>query len=350
MTIKERQFERKKFISTFIFLSIAAAGILIVLYAWNLPPFHSHIQSTENAMVRGQVTLISPQLSGYVTEVPVQDFQHVKKGDLLVQIDDRIYRQKYDQAKAQLAVKKAELENFMQDRLSAEAGIEQGEAALSIAQAQEIKTTNDYKRNKELVSFGAVSKSVFDSSKALYAQNVGQTRQAKAALEIAKQHLQSIIVKHNALQAEVESANAVLELAQIDCDNTRITAPNDGQLGQVSVRVGAYVSAGTQLMGLVPKDIWINANMKETQMAHIKIGKPATFTVDALDNAEMHGHVERVSPASGSEFSVIPPDNATGNFVKISQRIPVRISIDPGQPLSNELKPGMSVVVHIDTD
>ncbi len=137
MTAKESHFERKKFISSFVFLSVAAAGIFIVLYAWNLPPFHSRIQSTENAMVRGQVTLISPQLSGYVTEVPVQDFQQVKKGDLLVQIDDRIYRQRYDQAKAQLAVKKAELENNTQDRLSAEASIEQGEAVLANAKAQE---------------------------------------------------------------------------------------------------------------------------------------------------------------------------------------------------------------------
>lgn len=350
MTAKESHFERKKFISSFVFLSVAAAGIFIVLYAWNLPPFHSRIQSTENAMVRGQVTLISPQLSGYVTEVPVQDFQQVKKGDLLVQIDDRIYRQRYDQAKAQLAVKKAELENNTQDRLSAEASIEQGEAVLANAKAQEDKATNEYKRNEALVSSGAVSKSVFDTAKALYMQNRSQTKQAKAALAIAKQDLQRIIVKHNALEAEVESGVAILELAQIDLDNTHIAAPNDGQLGQVTVRSGAYVTAGTQLMGLVPDYIWINANMKETQMAHIQVGQIATFTVDALDNTEMRGRVERISPASGSEFSVIPPDNATGNFVKISQRIPVRISIDPAQSLSEKLKPGMSVVVHIETD
>ncbi len=350
MTQKESQSESRKFISGFIFLSIAAVGILIVLYAWRLPPFLSYIQSTENAMVRGQITLISPQLSGYVTSVFVQDFQHVKKGDLLVQIDERIYRQKYDQAKAQLAVREAALENNGQDRLSAEASIRQAEAALSNAQAQMVKTRNDYKRISELVSSGAVSKSAYDSAKASDAQTAAQTLQTEAALEIAKQNLQSIIIKHASLEAEVENAKAALELARIDLDNTHIIAPGDGQLGQVSVRLGAYVTAGTQLTGLVPDHVWVIANMKETQMAKIHIGQPAVFTVDALDHAEMHGHVERISPASGSEFSVIPPDNATGNFVKISQRIPVRISVDPGQPLSGRLKPGMSVVVSIKTE
>jgi multidrug resistance efflux pump len=349
MTQKESQSESRKFISGFIFLSIAAVGILIVLYAWRLPPFLSYIQSTENAMVRGQITLISPQLSRYVTSVFVQDFQHVKKGDLLVQIDERIYRQKYDQAKAQLAVREAALENNGQDRLSAEASIRQAEAALSNAQAQMVKTRNDYKRISELVSSGAVSKSAYDSAKASDAQTAAQTLQTEAALEIAKQNLQSIIIKHASLEAEVENAKAALELARIDLDNTRIIAPGDGQLGQVSVRLGAYVTAGTQLTGLVPHHVWVIANMKETQMANIRIGQPAVFTVDALDHAEMHGHVERIAPASGSEFSVIPPDNATGNFVKISQRIPVRISVDPDQALSERLKPGMSVVVSIET-
>lgn len=246
-------------------------------------------------------------------------------------------------------MREAALENNGQDRLSAEASIRQAEAALSNAQAQMVKTRNDYKRISELVSSGAVSKSAYDSAKASDAQTAAQTLQTEAALEIAKQNLQSIIIKHASLEAEVENAKAALELARIDLDNTRIIAPGDGQLGQVSVRLGAYVTAGTQLTGLVPHHVWVIANMKETQMANIRIGQPAVFTVDALDHAEMHGHVERIAPASGSEFSVIPPDNATGNFVKISQRIPVRISVDPDQALSERLKPGMSVVVSIET-
>jgi multidrug resistance efflux pump len=147
----------------------------------------------------------------------------------------------------------------------------------------------------------------------------------------------------------VAGAQAALRLAEIDLGNTELRAPSDGQLGAVTVRVGAYVSAGSQLTSLVPPQRWVVANLKETQMAHVRPGQPVTFTVDALEHAALRGHVERSSPATGSEFSVIPPDNATGNFVKIAQRIPVRIAIDPGQPLAAQLKPGMSVVVSIDT-
>ena len=145
------------------------------------------------------------------------------------------------------------------------------------------------------------------------------------------------------------TAEAQVRLAEIDLANTRILAPRDGQLGQVTVRQGAFVNAGAQLTALVPSQLWIIANMKETQMADVRLGQPVSFTVDALDNATLRGHVERIAPATGSEFSVITPDNATGNFVKIAQRIPVRISIDANQPLARRLRPGMSVVATIDT-
>lgn len=349
LTPTETRIEIRKFLSTFIFLTISLVGVLVILYAWNLPPFHSDIQSTENALVRGQVTLISPQLSGYVTAVNVQDFQQVKKGDLLVQIDDRIYQQRYDQAKAQLAVQEAALENNTQQHLSAEATIRQNEAGVENAKAQSAKSESDYKRVNSLASSGASSKSTIDSARAARAQSTAQTVQAEASVDIAKQNLQSVIVTHASLEAAVQNAKATLQLAQIDLDNTRIIAPEDGQLGQVAVRVGAYVTAGTQLTGLVPSHVWIIANMKETQMANVRVGQPVTFTVDALNRAALQGRVERISPATGSEFSVIPPDNATGNFVKISQRIPVRISVDDNQALSDGLKPGMSVVVSIDT-
>jgi multidrug resistance efflux pump len=173
--------------------------------------------------------------------------------------------------------------------------------------------------------------------------------QARAALEIARQNLRSVDVNRASLEAAVAGAEAALRLAEVDLSNTRIHAPRDGQLGQVTVRQGAYVNAGAQLTALVPKQLWVIANMKETQMADVRLGQPVRFTVDALDNAQLRGHVERIAPATGSEFAVIAPDNATGNFVKIAQRIPVRISIDPGQPLAARLRPGMSVVATIDT-
>lgn len=340
---------RKIILSALIFGGIALAGVLVVLYAWNLPPFHSTMQSTENALVRGQVTIVSPQLSGYVVEVAVQDFQQVKQGDLIMRIDDRIYVQKVDQAKAQLASAQTALANVASSRGSAEANIRQGEAAVANADAQAARAAADARRVEELAADGSLSARERDATRAARAQSVAGGAQARAALEIARQSLQSVTTGRGALEAAVANAEAALKLAQIDLSNTRVVAPRDGQLGQVTVRQGAYVNAGAQVTAIVPSQLWIIANLKETQMAKIAVGQPAVFSVDALDNAKLRGHVEQISPATGSEFSVLAPDNATGNYVKIAQRIPVRISIDPNQPLAARLRPGMSVVANIDT-
>ncbi|MBC3956543.1 HlyD family secretion protein [Pseudomonas sp. DOAB1067] len=340
---------RKRVISSVLFGAVALAGVLVVLYAWQLPPFTSPIQSTENAQVRGQTTLIGPQLSGYVYEVPVQDFQFVKAGDLLVRLDDRIYRQRLDQALAQLNVQKASLANNLQQRHSAEATIAQREAQLQNTIAQSRKSAADLRRNQALVTDGSVSKSELDVTRAADAQANAAVAEAKATLQIAREDLQTVIVNRGSLQASVANAEAAIQLARIDLDNTRIVAPRDGQLGQIGVRLGAYVNSGAQLMALVPERRWIIANLKETQMADVRLGQSVSFTVDALDNHRMHGRVQRISPATGSEFSLLPADNATGNFVKISQRIPVRIVVDDDQPMLERLRPGMSVVVSIDT-
>ncbi|WP_122271467.1 HlyD family secretion protein [Pseudomonas savastanoi] len=340
---------RKRVVSSVIFAAVALVGVLVVLYAWQLPPFASPIESTENAQVKGHTTLIGPQLSGYVYEVPVQDFQFVKAGDLLVRLDDRIYRQRLDQAIAQLAVQKASLANNLQQRRSAEATIGQRQAELQNSIAQSRKSAADLRRNQALVTDGSVSKSELDVTRAADAQANAAVAEARAVLQIAREDLQTVIVNRGSLEASVANAQAAIELARIDLDNTRIVAPRDGQLGQIGVRLGAYVNSGAQLMALVPEQRWIVANMKETQMAHVRLGQPVSFTVDALDGHEMHGHVQRISPAAGSEFSLLPADNATGNFVKISQRIPVRIVVDADQPMLEHLRPGMSVVVSIDT-
>jgi multidrug resistance efflux pump len=300
-------------------------------------------------MVRGQVTIISPQLSGYVTGVEVQDFQHVRTGQLLMRIDDRIYNQRLEQARAQLATQKAALSNYAQSNRSAQETIVQNEAALANTIAQEHKAAADLRRVEELAADGSLSARERDAARAAHAQALAAVAQARATLEISRQNLRSVGVNRGSLEAAVANAQAAVQLAEIDLSNTRITAPRDGQLGQVTVRVGAYVNAGAQVMALVPAQMWIIANMKETQMANVRLGQPVTFSVDALDDAKLRGRVERISPATGSEFSVITPDNATGNYVKIAQRIPVRISIDPNQALAQRLEPGMSVVVSIDT-
>ncbi|MDH1257317.1 HlyD family secretion protein [Pseudomonas atacamensis] len=340
---------RVRIISSLGFAAIAIVGVLIVLYAWQLPPFSSAVETTENALIRGQVTIIGPQLSGYVFEVPVQDFQYVKAGDLLVRLDDRIYQQRLDQSLAQLAVQKAGLANVVQQRNSAEATIKLRQAVLADSQAQLRKSEADLRRNQELVRDGSVSKREFDVTLAANAQSTASVAQAKANLEIARQDLQTVIVNRGSLEAAVASAEAAVQLARIDLSNTRIVAPRDGQLGQIGVRLGAYVNSGAQLMALVPDQKWVIANMKETQMANVRVGQPVRFTVDALNNRRFTGHVQHISPGTGSEFALLQADNATGNFVKIAQRVPVRINIDPDQQEEERLRPGMSVVVSIDT-
>ncbi|RFP26114.1 HlyD family secretion protein [Duganella sp. BJB488] len=340
---------RAQILSAIAFSFVALVGVLIVLYAWRLPPFSSAIVSTENALVRGQVTLIGTQLPGYVVDVRVQDFQQVKQGDLLVLIDDRIYQQRYEQAQAQLAAQKAALANWEQARRTAEAGVALNQATLANAEAQAAKSVADLSRVNSLAADGSLSVREQDSSKAAKAQTAAAVSQARASLEIAKQQVQTVVVNKLSLEAAVANATAALNAAKVDLDNTRITAPEDGQLGQVTVRKGAYVNTGAQLMGLVPRQLWVIANLKETQMNGVQVGQSATFKVDALDGALLTGQVERISPATGSEFSVLPADNATGNYVKIAQRIPVRIRIDPGQAKARRLAPGMSVVVSIDT-
>ena len=327
---------------------IAIVGVLVILYAWQLWPFTSSAQSTENAYVRGQITFISPQVNGYVTAVNVLDFQPVKQGEVLMTIDDRIYRQRVHQAQAQLEMKKAVLANNIQQRRSAEAVIARNQAALINAKAQAVKSGLDLKRVENLVSDGSLSVRERDASRASNSQTAADVQQAQATLDVSRQDLQTVIVNRAALEADVTNAQATLELAQIDLDNTRIIAPRDGQLGQIAVRQGAYVAAGTRLTSLVPEQLWVIANMKETQMARVKPGLPVTFRVDALDGERFSGEVEYISPAAGSEFSAISPDNATGNFVKIAQRIPVRIKITSDN--AARLRPGMSVELTINTD
>jgi len=335
--------------ATVIAIIIGLIGLVLILYVWQLPPFKRAVEITENAYVRGQVTLIAPQLAGYVAEVPVQDFQEVKAGELLVRLDDRIYLQKLQQARATLASQQAALANSEQQRRSAEARLRSGEAQVEGARvALDIAEAN-WRRIEPLMKKGVVTASDADQTRAAAEQARAAFDQAKASLEVAREDLQSVVVNRQSLEAAVEGAEAAVHLAEIDLANTRITAPQDGRLGEVGARLGQYVAAGTQLVPLVPHRLWVVANFKETQLAEMKVGQPVTMTVDALRHAVLKGHIERFSPATGSEFSVLKPDNATGNFTKVAQRLPVRIAIDPDQPDAEKLAPGMSVVVTVNT-
>nr|WP_250893779.1 HlyD family secretion protein [Croceibacterium selenioxidans] len=334
---------------TIVFLVVLLAGALLALYAWDLPPFHSSVQTTDNAFVRGQTTVISPQVSGYVTKVYVQDFQQVKAGDPLVQIDDRTYRQRVQQAEATLQAQIANLANSEQSQRSSEASVVGQQAAIESARAQLARAQADMSRIGELYAQRWITTRERDQALAAQQQAEAAVRQAEAQRTVAQEQVRSVTVGRGGLEASVANARAALKVAQIDLDNTRILAPQAGQVSEVGVRLGQFVTAGTQLLFVVPEKIWVVANFKEAQTADIQPGQRARVRVDALGGRELQGRVEQIAPAAGSEFSVIRPDNATGNFVKVPQRIPVRIAIDPNQPLARRLRPGMSVEASVDT-
>ncbi|MDM0112326.1 HlyD family secretion protein [Variovorax sp. J22R133] len=349
--------------ATALVLMLALAGVLLVLYAWRLPPFRTAIESTENAYVRGSITVIAPKVDGYVAQVLVQDFAEVKAGQVLVQLDDRNYRQRVAQAQASLAAAQANLDNVAQARRVREAGVSTAEASVATALAQQVnasaqlsRTQADQRRADALVPDGSISQRERDQTEGLLRQaEAARTqagaaiRQARAGHAAAQQDLRAVIVNRRSVEASVETAQAAVQLAEIDLENTRIRAPRDGHVGEVGVKLGQYVTPGTQLMVLVPAQVWVVANFKEAQTSRMREGQPAALRVDALADAKFKGRVERLSPATGSEFSVIRADNATGNFTKIPQRLPVRIAVDMSDTLAARLRPGMSVFASVDT-
>lgn len=349
--------------SNLIVAAATVGGIALVLYAWRLPPFHGDIESTENAYVRGSVTVIAPKIDGYVAEVLVQDFATVDAGQVLVLLDDRNYRQRLAQAQASLAAQQANLANVAQTRRIREASIANTKAQLAAAQAQQInaaaqidRTKADARRTQALVVDGSVSQreneqadGAKSQAEAAQRQVDAQVEQARAAIQVAEQELRAVDVNRQAIEALVEGAKAAVQIAEIDLENTRIRAPRAGSAGEIGVKLGQYVTPGTQLLALVPSQVWVVANFKETQTARMAPGQAAQLQVDGLGNARLKGRVERMAPAMGSEFSVIRADNATGNFTKVSQRMPVRIAVDISDPLASRLRPGMSVIAEVDT-
>jgi multidrug resistance efflux pump len=329
---------------------LIVAALATILYAWQLWPFGGRFEKTDDAYVRGQTTVISPQVSGYVSVVPVKDFQNVRAGEVLVRIEDSIYGARVAQARANVLTQIANLQNSDQAQRSKEASTLVQDAGIASAQAQLARAQSDWSRLEALVKNGWATRAQEDQLRAGLLAARAQVEQANAAREIGTQDVRTVIVGRSGLSANVEAAKAQVRLAEIDLEHTIIRAPLAGQLSEVSVRQGQYVTAGTQLMFLVPKTFWVTANYKEAQTRHMRVGDEASFTVDALGSKRIKGHVENMAPAAGSEFAVLRPDNATGNFVKVAQRIAVRIRIDPGQPLADRLRPGMSVVARIKTD
>jgi membrane fusion protein (multidrug efflux system) len=286
----------------------------------------SHV-STDDAQADGHIIPILPKVGGFVTEVRVDENRPVKAGDTLVVLDDRDYRARLAQADADLAVALAGVSN--------RARVGQAEAQVEQAQANALKAHADLDRMRPLALQDIVSKQQLDAAEAAASA-------ADAALAAAQAGLL-------AADARVGAARAARDQAALNLSYTRLTAPFFGVVSKKTVELGQLVQPGQPLMSVVPlDDVWITANLKETEIANVKPGEPVDFTVDAYPGLQFRGHVQSLSPATGARFSLLPPDNATGNFTKVVQRVPVRVrpdKVDPAHPL----RPGMSVVVTITT-
>ncbi|OWY02995.1 HlyD family secretion protein [Thioclava sp. IC9] len=337
--------QTRRYIASALILLIALAGVATVLYAWRLPPFRSDVAWTDNAYLQGKVTPISAQVAAEVTAVPVSDFEEVKKGDVLVRLDDRALKAAVEQAQAALETAKAAQSNGAQAVNSAKATLEAKQAALASAKAAQATAQTARDRASKLTKKSYVSQSDADQAQLTLDQAKAGVQEAQSAIDVAQQAVQTAELNKRSLAAKTDAAQASLDAAQVALDHAVIRAPQDGRLGQVSARVGKFVSAGSTLVSLVPSDLWLIANYKETQLAGLRMGELVTFTVDALGKIEFKGHIERFSPATAGQFSLLSGSNATGNFTKIAQRVPVRISIDPDQPQTARLAPGLSAEV-----
>lgn len=341
--------KKKSWLSLIALISLIAIGTLLILYTWRLPPFIPTVQQTDNAFIKGKTTIISPQVSGYVTEVMVSDFEQVKAGQVLVKIDDRSFAQQLEQAQANIEVSLTNLSSNEQDTGSSQAQINARMADLNSAKVKVASAAQDVARYEGLDQIGAVSKAEVMHTKAQLAQAQAGVEQAKANLQAAIEAAKKTTGSKASLDAQVKNAEAAAKQAQINLQNAIIKAPEAGQLSQVSVKPGQYVNAGAQLMYIVPEGVWVIANFKETQVKNIQIGEPASIRVDALGGQTFKGHVSSLSPATGSEFSAGAANPATGNYIKVAQRIPVRIDLDAGQDKLAQLRPGMSVIASVDT-
>jgi membrane fusion protein (multidrug efflux system) len=338
---------RKRVIRGGALVAVIAAAAAGGWYWWTVA---RHVETTDDAYVASDISVISPKVEGYVREVRVADNQQVKEGEVLVAIDDRDFAAKVAQAEATVAAEEATVATIDSRLVLQKSLIEQAVAQVQSADAELNRALQDLTRYRGLVRQNFASHQRFEAVDADAIKASAALARAKAALAAERDQVGVLQAQRRQEEAKLEQARAALTLARNDLANTVIRAPVDGVVGNRGVRVGQYVKAGTQLLAVVPLPrVYVVANFKETQLAGIRPGQAATLRIDALPGAEFEGRVESFAPASGSQFSLLPPENATGNFTKVVQRVPVRIAVAPGNALAALLRPGLSVVVSIDT-
>jgi membrane fusion protein (multidrug efflux system) len=334
-------------------LLLGAASIAALIgaswYGYDYVTVGQYIVSTDDAYVGADMAIISPKVAANVAEVPIVENQHVKAGDTLVRLDDGDYKLAVDQAAAKLATQKAQLKTYDAQIKAAEATANQTRAQLDSYNASLIKAEADFVRTDELAARDFSPKASLDAARAARDSAKAQVAAGQSAIETADANVAVLKAQRQEAERVVRELEVALAKAERDLSFTVIRAPFNGVIGNRSVQVGDYVTPGKRLAAVVPLDkVYVDANLKETQLANVHPGEPAKIFVDALDGAAIEGTVESVAPASGSQFSLLPPENATGNFTKIVQRVPVRIAV-PADKADGKLRPGLSVVVDIDT-
>jgi membrane fusion protein (multidrug efflux system) len=307
------------------------------------------IESTDDAYVGGDITVIAPKIAGFIEQVAVTDNQKVAAGQLLVKIDDRDYEAALTRAEAAAEAQRATLANLEATRHLQLALITQAHAGINAADAEVSRTRDDEARFRELSAHSAASVQVFQKAEADYKEALAQAQKSRAAAEAAERQLEVIDTQKRQTEAALAEAAAGVDLARLNLSYTELRAPIAGVVGNRSARQGAYASIGTQLVSIVPaQGLWIDANFKESQLARMQPGLRVTVKADVLPGHEFVGHVASLAPATGAEFSVLPAENATGNFTKIVQRVPVRVLLDGDASTLGRLRPGLSVTVAVD--
>jgi len=338
---------RTRLILLVIVLVLLIAG---GLWFWRYEAYGRYIQSTNDAYVQADAVVVSPKVGGYVAELFVADNQQVKAGQPLLRIDPRDYRAQTAQYEAQIGIAAANAEGVRAQIREQDAAIQQARAQLTAAQSALQFARGQVARYAPLASTGAETTEKLAQLRDQESQAASQVASAQAALTTAQRRVGTLQAQIGQATSQGKAAQAQLDAAKVNLESTIVRASIDGRVGSKSVEIGQFVQPGVRLMSVVPVDkLYITANFKETQLGLMRPGQPVTVKVDALSGVEIHGHVESFSPGTGAQFSLIPPQNATGNFTKIVQRVPVRIAIDAGPETRRLLLPGMSVDVSVNT-
>jgi membrane fusion protein, multidrug efflux system len=327
---------------------VALAGA--AYFGWHYWTVGRFEVSTDDAYVKADNTTIAPKISGYLAAVLVGDNERVKAGQVLTRIDDRDFKVALDQAKADVAAARATIASKQASLESQRSIIEAARATISVDQANQSFAEEEDKRYSHLATtgYGSVQNAQQASSRIAAAR--ASVARDTASLSTAITQLDLLKAELAQARATVARNEAVQRQAELNLSYTTILAPVDGVVGNRTLRAGQYVQAGTQLMSVVPlAAAYIVANYKETQLTDVRAGQPVAIDVDMFPGVTVQGHVDSIAPASGQEFALLPPDNATGNFTKVVQRIPVKITLDPDSPLAGDLRPGMSVYPTIET-